>query len=68
MAKKDQNSVSVTMREKKRTSGAVQYVELDESGDPIPNPTAGKFGGIYVRKTLFGNEPIPNEITVSASW
>ncbi len=65
---KQQNTVTVTMREKKRTSGAVQYVELDESGEFVPNPTAGKFGGIYLRKTLFGSDPIPNEITVTASW
>jgi len=55
------------MRMKKTTSGAIQYVELNDAGEPIANPMAGKFGGIYVRKTTFGGEQ-PNEILVSASW
>ncbi len=65
---KSQNTITVTMREKKRTTGAVQYVELDEKGEPMPNPTAGMFGGIYVRKAVFANISIPKEITVTVSW
>lgn len=65
MAKK--NTVTVTMRIKKTTHGAIQYVELDDAGEPIANPMAGKFGGIYVRKTTFSGEQ-PNEVDVSVSW
>ncbi len=69
MAKSNQppNTVSVKMRQKKVTSGAVQYVELDDADNPIANPTEGKFGGIYVRKATLGGV-IPNEILVSVSW
>ncbi len=61
------NTVSVKMRIKKTTPRALQYVELDDANEPIANPMAGKFGGIYVRKTTFGGEQ-PNEILVSVSW
>lgn len=69
MAKSERpaNTVSVKMRQKKVTPGAVQYVELDDAGNPIANPTEGKFGGIYVRKTTLGGAT-PNEVTVSVSW
>jgi hypothetical protein len=69
MAKKEQNpnTVSVKMRLNRVTSGAIQYVELDDDGNPIANPMAGKFGGIYVRKTTLGGV-VPNEILVSVSW
>lgn len=60
-------TVSVKMRIKKSTPGAVQYGELNEAGDLIGNPNEGKFGGIYVRKTTFEASP-PNEILVSVSW
>ena len=68
MAKQISNTVSVKMRIKKSTSGAIQYGELDDAGNMIPNPMAGKFGGIYVRKTTFAGAPAPEEILVSVSW
>jgi hypothetical protein len=67
MAEKDPTTVSVKMRLNKTTPGSVQYVELDDAGNPIANPTEGKFGGIYVRKTTLGGVT-PNEILVSVSW
>ena len=60
-------TVSVKMRQKKITSGAIQFVELNDAGDPITNPTEGKFGGIYVRKTTLQGAS-PSEILVSVSW
>jgi len=67
MAKSDPNTVSVKMRLNKTTPGSIQYGELDDDGELIANPIAGKFGGIYVRKTTFEGAA-PNEILVSVSW
>ncbi len=61
------NTVSVKMRLKKVTAGAIQYDELDDAGNFIGNPSDGKFGGIYVRKMTF-EEIAPNDILVSVSW
>ncbi len=69
MAKSDNipTTVSVKMRLKKVTPGAIQYGELDDAGNFIGNPSDGKFGGIYVRKMTFEGIA-PNEILVSVSW
>ena len=64
MAKK----VVVQMQVDRVTRGAVAYKELDDDGNMVKNPTEGKFGGIYVRKTTLGGDAIPNVITVTVAW
>lgn len=60
--------VSVQMQLDRVTRGAVAYKELDDDGNMVKNPTEGKFGGIYVRKTTIGDEPSPLVITVTVAW
>lgn len=60
--------VSVQMQVDRVTRGAVVYKELDDEGNMIDNPTQGKFGGIYVRKTTIGDDATPNVVTVTVAW
>ncbi len=60
--------VSVKMKLDRVTRGAAVYKELDDEGNMVKNPTEGKFGGIYIRKTTIGDDRIPDIVTISAAW
>jgi hypothetical protein len=58
-------TITVKFKLEKTTKGAVRYQEIDDNGAPAE--AWAKIGTLYVRKTAFERDSIPQTLTVSVT-
>ena len=61
------NNKEVSMKKDKETKGAVKYTEIDAKGNDV-DIASGAIGVLYVRKTVFGDKPIADKVSVKLQW